>query len=141
MLLVLGVLALAGCEKPTPQVTVFSGTSSVQDQAVCYAREDEPPVDVQQCLAGAGEDGVRSLDVIPGRTLGISVDVPVAEQQWIVLLDGQQFTQRPITDSTYRRFLVSDEFGAQGPALLQVRELGGDAEEVRGVWLFRLDAT
>ena len=48
-LLLLAPLALAGCEKPNPGVTVWSGTNSEHVQALCWEHEEGESLGAQNC--------------------------------------------------------------------------------------------
>lgn len=123
----LAVPVLAGCERPTPQITVFSGSTSVQTEAraFCFPEEEGG------CAARQGTR-VPSLDVRPGNTVGISVDKEVAEQGWAVFVNDQQ-ASRP-TNDLYQRFQVGPQNFAENDRLLfSIRTAGGE-EEGNGQW-------
>ncbi|MGA0208718.1 MAG: hypothetical protein ACO3YU_02505 [Candidatus Nanopelagicales bacterium] len=132
---------LSGCEKPAPGVSVFSGTTTEHRQAVCWAFESnalEPGDCAQELLtqASAG-DVVARIPVVPGDTIGISVDPSVAEAGWTPVIGQQRLTTTPL-DTTYYRFTYPDlqEVPADG-VLLQI--VAGRGESTRGIWVFRLD--
>lgn len=144
---VVAVIALAaaafltGCEKPAPGISVFSGTTTEHRQAVCWAFESDAlePGDCAQDLltqASAG-DVVARIPVVPGDTIGISVDPSVAKAGWTPVIGQQRLTSTPL-DTTYYRFTYPDlqEVPADG-VLLQV--VAGRGESTRGIWVFRLD--
>lgn len=137
-LLVVPVL-LAGCEKPNPGATVVSGTSSAWREAVCWAHTGdalEPGSCAQDLIERAAAGGtVAEIPVLPGDTVGISVDPVVADTGWFPVIGNQRLTTRPVT-STYYRFTFPDlqEVPADG-TLLQV-VAGGEA--TRGIWVFKL---
>ena len=135
------VLLLAGCEKPAPAISVFSGTTTENRQAVCWAFESdalEPGNCAQDLLteASAG-DVVARIPVVPGDTIGISVDPTVAKAGWTPVIGQQRLTSNPL-DTTYYRFTYPDlqEVPADG-VLLQI--VAGRGESTRGIWVFRLD--
>ena len=137
--LVLLPLALSACTKPNPGATVFSGTSSVHREAACWSA-DGSGLDATTCSqdliakASAG-DAVATLPVVPGSTVGISVDPVVAEAGWYPVIGSQRLVQEPIT-STYYRFTYPDleSIPADGAALQIIA--GGD--QAQGIWLFSL---
>ncbi len=44
---------LAGCEQPTPGVTMWSGTHSTRAQALCWSDDPTQSVDAQKCAEAA----------------------------------------------------------------------------------------
>lgn len=75
-------LGLAACSKPTPGVTVVSGTTSAHREAVCWSFEDvnvtDGACDQSMVDEATAEGAVAAIPVIPGDTIGISVDKAVA---------------------------------------------------------------
>jgi hypothetical protein len=136
----LSLAALAGCTKPAPGATVFASTHSEYREASCWAFESEAlnPGDcaqevIEQALTG---DAVSEIPVVPGQTIGISVDPVVADQGWYPVLGNQRLTSSPVT-TTYYRFAYPDlqAIPADGLALQIV---AGAGEETRGIWVFKL---
>lgn len=134
-------LLLTACEKPAPGVSVFSGTTTEWREAVCWAFESESlePGDCAQDViteASTGE-GVARIPVLPGETVGISVDPKVAEEGWTPVIGQQRLTSTPL-EATYFRFTYPDlqEVPPEG-VLLQV--VAGRGESTKGIWVFRLD--
>lgn len=125
---------LAGCEKPTPLVTLQSGTAVVHSEAACWARGDAGAVDEAECLARSRERGVGTLRVEPGRPVRIAVDTGVADTGWVVGLN-RRVIERRLT-STTERFTVPESELAGGRALLEVRQVEG--ARLRGVWYFQV---
>lgn len=134
-------LVLSGCEKPAPGISVFSGTTTEYRQAVCWAFESdalEPGDCAQDLLTEASTgDAVARIPVLPGDTVGISVDPTVAKAGWTPVIGQQRLTSTPL-ETTYYRFTYPDlqEVPADG-VLLQV--VAGRGESTRGIWVFRLD--
>ncbi len=133
-------LALAGCTKPAPGATVFSGTTSVHAEAACWSF-DEAPIDPTACAQKLMEDAasgaqLNSLPVIPGTVVGISVEPQVADVGWIPRIGSQQLVAEPLT-TTYWRFTFPDfqEFTDEGLAL---EIIAGNDEGTRGVWIYQL---
>lgn len=146
-LLAIGVASLAlatltGCTKPAPGATVFTGTQSAHREATCWAFNADTLGEgecAQELIAQAASgDGVSSLKVIPGDTVGISVEPVVAETGWFPVVGNQRLTAEPITE-TYFRFTFPElqEIPAEG-LLLQV--VAGQGSNTRGIWVFKLDA-
>lgn len=130
---------LAGCEKPNPGVTMWSGTHSEHASALCWSFDDAQAIDAKQCaekaIQAAAEGGsVPSIPVMPGGTLGVSVDPVVTDNGWLIAQGGQAATN-PMT-STYFRTTMT-QVPAAG-TLLEVRALGADGKSTRGLWVFKL---
>ena len=136
--LVLLPLALAACTKPNPGATVFSGTSSVHREAACWSADGA--LEASQCSqdliakASAG-DTVGTLRVVPGSTVGISVDPVVADAGWYPVIGNQRLVQEPIRE-TYYRFTYPDlqSIPADGAAL----QIIAGTDQAQGIWLFSL---
>jgi hypothetical protein len=135
------LLVLTGCTKPLPSATVFSGTNSQNRQATCWAFDaDELGAgDCAQDLIAQAASGeaVSVVSVLPGDTVGISVDPVVAETGWFVLLGNQRMSVDPIS-SLYYRFTFPEalDIPAEG-ILLQI--VASRGEGARGIWVFKLE--
>jgi hypothetical protein len=137
---VVGALVLTGCEKPAPGVSVFAGTTTEYRPAVCWAFDGEA-LEAGDCAqdviteASTG-DAVATIPVVPGETIGISVDPKVADAGWSPVIGQQRLVSTPL-DTTYYRFTYPDlqEIPAEG-VLLQI--VAGRGESAKGIWVFRL---
>jgi hypothetical protein len=136
----LGLTVLSGCTKPAPGASVFAGTHSEYREASCWAFESDQ-LDpgtcaqevIEQALTG---DAVSEVPVIPGQTIGISVDPVVADAGWYPILGNQRLTTVPVT-STYYRFAYPDLQAIPEDGLaLQI--VAGSGEAARGIWVFKL---
>ena len=134
------MLVLTACQKPAPGVSVFSGTTTENRQALCWSFDgsalssEQCAQDViQKALSG---DTVASIPVTPGATIGISVDTAVAKAGWTPVIGTQRLLQTPTT-STYYRFSFPDlqEVPAEG---LPLQIVAGTGETTVGIWIFRL---
>lgn len=134
-------LLLSGCEKPSPGISVFSGTATQWREAVCWSFDAEAlePGDCAQDLLTEASSGevVARIPVVPGDTIGISVEPKVADAGWTPVIGQQRLTTTPL-DTTYYRFTYPDlqEVPADG-VLLQI--VAGRGEMTKGIWVFRLD--
>lgn len=131
-------MSLTGCEKPPPSVSVFSGTSTVHTEALCWAFDADqlsPGQCAEDLIAGRDTSRVPTLDVQDGNTVGISVDEVVAETGWTIgAVGGQPVTPEPLTTSYYRFTFGA---GATEPILLQI-VAGDSTQQMRGMWIVRL---
>lgn len=129
-------LALAACEKPTPGVTVWSGTTSQHVQAVCWSDDAGAKLDAQDCQNAAAAADVTPISVVPASTIGISVDPAIAEHGWYPAIAGSRLTAEPLT-TTYFRFALGEQ-NLTDTLDLNVLALGDSANTVRGLWVFQL---
>ena len=115
------VVGLAGCSKPTPGASVFSGTTSQFRHAVCWAF-DADTIDPKVCA----QDVIAKAVSGPG----------VADAGWFPVIGDQRLTQSPIT-STYYRFTFPDlqEVPAEG---LTLQIVAGQDDKTRGIWVYQL---
>ena len=135
---------LPACEKPNPGVTVWSGTNSQHAAALCWSSNPTVTVSAQGCAADVVQKAtaggkVPTVKVIPGSTVGISVDPVVADNGWFPAIQGQRLSQTPIK-STYFRFTFPQ---AQIPAdgyTLEIIGRGSQATDTRGIWVFKLES-
>ena len=89
-------------------------------------------------IAQAADGNAVSVDsVVPGETVGISVDPAVAETGWYVVLGNQRMTTSPFQSFYYRfTFPETQEIPAEGILLQIVASTGIGA---RGIWVFKLE--
>jgi hypothetical protein len=130
-------VALAGCEKPPPAVSVFSGTTTLNEQALCWAFDSDslaPGQCAQDILQGDQSGGGAVVPIQAGNTVGISVDPVVAQTGWTPTIGGQRIVDAPLTE-TYFRFTVPLGVPANGVPLQIV---AGQDSSIRGVWIFKL---
>ncbi|ONK13585.1 hypothetical protein [Streptomyces sp. MP131-18] len=102
----LGLLALSGCQKPSPSAhfTLGSHTASRETAEECHGHDEPLGVDrVRECLDG--EDGVPAFTAGVGSTFRIGVDPEVADTGWLVFYNGLLHDATPFT-STYQTFEV-----------------------------------
>jgi hypothetical protein len=130
---------LTACTKPSPGATVFSGGSSAYREAACWT-DGDTGLDASNCtedLIAKASDGevVGKVSVVPGSTVGISVDPVVADAGWYPVIGNQRLVDEPIT-STYYRFTYPDmQSIPEGGTALQI--IAG-AEKAKGIWVFSL---
>jgi hypothetical protein len=140
-LVALSPLVLAGCEKPYPGVTAWSGTSSEHVEALCWQPEELGGLTPRECAedvlatAGAGQ-GIAALEVSPGDTVGVSVDPIVAEGGWSLQIAGQTLATG-LTD-TYYRFTFPEQVAAEGAGYTLQVIAAAKPNGARGYWFFQL---
>lgn len=140
-LVALSPLVLAGCEKPYPGVTAWSGTSSEHIEALCWQPEEVGGLTARECAndvletAGSGQ-GLEVLEVAPGATVGVSVDPVVAEGGWSLQIAGQTLATG-LTD-TYYRFTFPEQVATEGPGYTLQVIAAAKPNGARGYWFFQL---
>ena len=140
--LALTPMLLAGCEKPDPGVTAWSGTTSVRADAVCWQPQGNAALGTGDCAqdilnAASQGEGLQTLDVRPGDTVGISVDPVIADSGWSVQV-GTQTLVSNLTE-TYFRFTFP-ELGVDltGPGLVMQVIANARPSGTRGHWFVHL---
>ena len=59
------LLTLTGCTQPTPDVTVWSGTTSVVRPATCWEPESTVTEAVKSCIAEAQSKPTSDIPLLP----------------------------------------------------------------------------
>lgn len=135
------LVSLTACEKPKPEVTVFSGARSVHAPAVCWM------ADAGSACAMDPSADVTELVATSGATVGISVDSEVAEAGWrpSLIVNGQE--QQLTGGLLHKRYwrMQYPEVALTGlagqPLQLVIYSMTEDGQNVRGYWNFSLDNT
>ena len=137
--LVLGVVALGGCERPTPLVTVVNAGRSVYAEADTYCFEGQSTV---EATCAVREQRASTLEVEPGEPVGVDVGKELVEGGWIIELSDPQAPaeeaqpqQSEVQDGHYFTF-TAPNLPPEGSLLLTVRSLNG--ETPTGQWSFLL---
>jgi hypothetical protein len=132
-----GLLLLTACEKPTPVATVTVGDSSVNSEALCY--NDGNSLDAKslaQCVKNVGK--TESIKVDPDETVRVGVDPKIADAGWVLLVNGQQFTN--VSNKTYTTVpgnaFFNQQYGTQGDTNTLTIRMGEKANQ--GMWSFKL---
>jgi hypothetical protein len=143
---VLGAVALTGCDidKPTPIVTMVSGSTSVHTEAECYAGKEVPVDQLKPCIQ---EPDYTKISATVGGSYRIGVDKKIADHGWTVLIDGKPINA--IFHSTYGpEFPVqyiqdTDTSGApiepDKSVVVHVVEQSSSTAPVKGVWAFKIE--
>lgn len=136
-------LSLAGCTKPTPEVTIWTPATSVATSATCWAPDSTAVEALADCVGNAqnpATEELPSLAVTPGNTVGINVDSELAETGWIPDVGGQPLVAQPMNQSYFRFTMPPGEVPPAG-YLLTIRARGSAGDADRGIWLFRLTSS
>lgn len=130
-------LVLSGCQKPPPAVTVWSGTTSVDQRALCWAFESDsltPGQCADEILSGTSTAGTAELKAQAGNVVGISVDTAVAESGWTLRIGGQAVNREPLT-GTYFRFTYPLGIPPSG---IPMQIVAGRNGKTRGIWTVKV---
>ncbi len=132
-------VTLSGCQKPTPLVTLVSGSTSVNTGATIYCFEGQS-AQVENCRTE--EQPPTVLKVKVGAQVGVDVAKKVADAGWVIVLPGND--QDPSNDQasgtqTDHYFAFTPQFES-GPLRLEVRMLdnGQAGAPTVGNWQFVL---
>ncbi len=141
----LGLLALSGCEKPSPLVTATVNSETVTAEAACHADEGSlPGAEAKKCL---GEKAEKTVEVGPGDKFRLGVEPDMAETGWLFIIDN-----RPVlpgtSKKTYYTFNGDSLFQQQGQngqattkESVKATVVQMDDGEFKGVWHLKLKKT
>ena len=138
------MLLLAGCEQPTPIVSVVRGGDFEYAEASWWCFEGQDP-ESDECFTEDAPAPV--IRVQPGEQVGVDVSKEVSDAAWQVALLPQgvdpaqaqeQAQSGPVQDGHY--FAFTPQFNGPAPLELQVRSLASSEEgaPVTGIWRFVL---
>jgi hypothetical protein len=136
------LVTLAGCERPTPGVTLVSGGRSVHAEATQFCRGEAFLTKGDECPGT--QDGVTVLRADQGAEVGVDVDRDLTETGWFLYdLDAQQ--SYGFQDEHYRS-IVADFTNRPTPGVirLEVRQVDhepkdrNDVPKVLGRWQFEV---
>lgn len=128
------LLGLTGCEKPTPGVTLSSGTRSAHAESTTFCRDGQS-AEKRNCVEHLGR--VTTIRVTQGNQVAFDVDRSIAEHGWILVLPTTK--QRSEVQDKHH-FAYTPDFSG-GPIIdLEVRSLDHVANDAKttGIWKFRL---
>jgi hypothetical protein len=131
------LMSLTGCQKPTPGVTLSTGTHSVHVESTTFCRDGQSAAS-RNCVEHLTRTTI--VRVKQGDAVGIDVDRTLAEHGWI-LVDADANARSDVQDEHH--FSYTPDFRA-GPVIhLEVRSLDRVADDARttGVWKFQLVAS
>lgn len=130
-------LALSGCQKPPPSISVWTNGQSDQVAPLCWSFESDG-LTSGECTEGNLREQLSSdsgvIEVAAENTVGISVDQDVAEAGWTPVINGNALTNKPLTE-TYFRFTYPLGAPAEG---IPLQIVAGQDQIPKGVWSIRL---
>ncbi len=127
----LSLALLSACQKPTPGVTLQSGSRVVRADATLYVRDGK-----QTRSSGA----VKVLKVRPGALVGIDVDGQLADHGWAVHITPRQ-TDATTLDSANLKGQHHFSFTVGSVATDIVVSEAGSGGSPAGLWAFQLQPT
>ncbi|TDC25171.1 hypothetical protein E1265_07825 [Streptomyces sp. 8K308] len=108
----LGLVALSACEQPSPNAhfTLNSNTESRETPADCYGHGDA--LGAERALSCTeSNDDVPTFTTRAGDTFRVGVDPDVAEDGWLLFVNGLLYDPEPFT-TTYHSFSSDDLYRA-----------------------------
>lgn len=128
-----GLASTAGCEQPTPLVTVFAGSSLAQSPAQVWCRGSQRYA--KNNCAGDTRLRPKAVRVAGNDGVGIDVDKDLTAYGWYVVAGSGKNSQR--SDIQRENFYRLPLGLARQPLDLQVVALDA-ARRPRGLWVFTL---
>ena len=123
-------VVLAACEKPTPAVTLQSGTRSVHAEATLYVRDGKQV---------RSQKTVTVLRTHPGQTVGIDVDRAIADKGWQVHITTGGNGSSVFNSGVLKVHHYSFEVGAESTDVVISEQGSGGAPT--GLWAFSVQPT
>jgi hypothetical protein len=133
------LLALTGCEKPAPIVTVVSGGESVYTEAARFCFEEGQTLAADACSERARQ--LPRLETRQGERIGIDVDRELVDRGWQLEIVDPADPQRTQASATIRDHyfpFTAPGIAPQGRLLLTIRTVAGPDEVPTGEWRFEL---
>ena len=133
---VLALVALTGCEKPAPLVTLVSGGQSVYTEANAYCFEEGTSLQGDECAERA--QGPTRLEVRPGELVGVDVGKDLVERGWRIQFgtgDDPNNTSPVFEDQHYFTFEAPGLPDEGAPITVYTVD---EKEAPTGRWLFQL---
>lgn len=143
----LAVVAVSGCEKPAPVVTLTAGSTSVHSDKMC--NNDGKALDdkgFQKCAENAT---FTSIDLSSQQTLRFGVDPEIAERGWEVITvvpdpESQQQRVEQLVRYTNKTYATTQNLDLsvlpdKAEVFVVERDNQDDASKAYGVWNFRIN--
>lgn len=134
------LVALTGCSKPTPIVSLVSSGHTVHTDATLYCFSGQS-IQKRNCRTDETKTPTV-LKVKPGQPVGIDVSRDVQRAGWVVVLPGANGSQDQSSGRQESHYLAfTPQFTPQSPQVtLDVRMLdhGSESKPTVGLWRFVL---
>jgi hypothetical protein len=121
---------VAGCQQPTPGVTIQAGSRVVRDAATLYVRDGKQ-------VRGSG--AVKVLTLRPGAQVGIDVDRSIADRGWSVHITSR--ADNTTLNSPILKGQHHFAFNVGSSATDVVISEVGSTDLPTGLWAFALQPT
>lgn len=141
------LLTLTGCERPTPLVSVYSGTTTLNDKALSYCFPGQDPAKEPgtpgACRFDAEGRTPEVLEVKPGDQVVIDVDKHLAESGWTAVLRAPGGQPGRLAVQNEHVAFFEPDFSRAPQLTLEVLKLDAPRDDARavGVWRFVLVAS
>ena len=138
------ILGLSGCERPTPIVTLYSGGTSLYDEAFSYCFDGQDPGKEPGSEGACRFDADRQTKVLgvhPGDEVVVDVDRDIADKGWYVVLRGTGPNQQTRLATQQEHVTSFQPDFTQSPTitvLVQKLTEASDTAQSVGVWQFTL---
>ena len=136
----MGAVALSGCslDKPTPIVTLVSGSDSVHSEAECYDSKGLAAEKAQECLS---KENFTTISAVRGTSYRIGVDGKIADNGWTVLINGSpadaQFHKTTYVSPLSIPYASTDD--ESNSIMVHIIEQKDPQAPIKGVWAFKVD--
>lgn len=140
----LSAVALAACEKPTPMAQITVGSETASTEAACY--EDGETISDTELRECVEEEAQTSITMRAGDKLRIGVEPEIAENGWVLFLNGSPAIPEP-NKNTYVSFNGDSFFATQNEngqptrtdsATIGIVEVDEDGD-YKGAWNFDIE--
>lgn len=92
-----------------------------------------------KCIKKTGD--IKSIKVDQDETVRFGVDPKIADEGWILLVNGRQFTDP--SKKTYRTIpgsaFFNAQYGTQGDTNRVSIQMGEQVDKPKGLWTFKLE--
>ena len=138
------LVGLAACERPTPIVTVFSGTTSLYDHSFVYCFEGQDPAKEPgtpgACRFDTQDRVQKVLEVQPGDEVLVDVDRELVDTGWFVALRPREGEAQRLAIQTEHVTSFVPDFNRSPTYILEIRKLESPRDDAQptGLWQFAL---
>ena len=118
---------------------MWAGTNSIHLEAQCWSDNPAISLNTSSCAkvlsAAQAAKEIPTLKVVPGATMGISVDAKVAKNGWVAKLGSNNLTPKTL-HTTYWRFTWPQLSSLATTNQLIVLASGPTSTTYRGIWVY-----
>lgn len=139
------LVGLTGCQKPTPLVTLYSGSTALHDVALSYCFSGQDPAK-QPGATGAcrydtpSDRRTKILRVKPGAEVLVDVSKTLADSGWFVALRGaNNQVSRLATQQKQHVTSFQPDFSQSPTIVVEVHKLVSPSDTAATVGLWQFD--